>query len=696
MKSLPPVRSLLSLAVTSALMGTSFIVTHAAEADTTETGTASTSTVLTPAYSVSPTGLMIEITKSQPQALSQSLQTLQPAPVTDGGELLKSLNGISGTRMGGRAIDPIIRGQKQTAINVLLDGAYLHGGCPNRMDPPTTYTAVDSYDWITVIKGNRTVQYGGGGSGGTVLFERKWPQFNDKPVTGSASSSYESQGGKWELAADIAAGSEQGYIRVIGHTAEGDNYEDGDGNEVRSAYKSQSGTLMAGYALSNNTRIQGSFEKAEETDVLFPGAGMDSPYARSENIRLKLDHQFTNGSFKTLKAELYQSDVEHLMDNYSLRDLTAAMKMDAPSTSDTQGGRIVLTGISNRIDWLAGLDLQKNTRNANQQLPMMMSKIAGIQWPDAEIQQVGLFGEAEYAIDAKNRIKGGLRIDQVETKANRVSEAFTGGMMAGKTPEMLYGTGETDQEESNVGGFIHWNHNINALFQWETIISRSVRTADATERYIATSKWIGNPELEPEKHHQLEGILSVNMGAAKGSLSGWVNKVDDYILRSNISGKDRYSNVDATLMGIEAEASHRINANWLFSTQLAWIKGENDDNGEALSQISPLELRAKARYLQNNWQTGIELISAAKQDEVCLYDDANCGGQDVRKTPSYWVANLDAQYQIQKGLSLEAGINNLFDENYTLHESRNDTFNPNPIQVAEPGRSVWLKAHYKF
>jgi len=92
MKSLPPVRSLLSLAVTSALMGTSFIVTHAAEADTTETGTASTSTVLTPAYSVSPTGLMIEITKSQPQALSQSLQTLQPAPVTDGGELLKSLN----------------------------------------------------------------------------------------------------------------------------------------------------------------------------------------------------------------------------------------------------------------------------------------------------------------------------------------------------------------------------------------------------------------------------------------------------------------------------------------------------------------------------------------------------------------------------------------------------------------------------
>lgn len=677
-----PVRSLLSLAVASALTGTPFAL---AQAETTTDN-----------------ALVIEITKGKPQqTLSQPLNEVQPAPVTDGGELLKSINGLSGSRMGGRAIDPIIRGQKQTAVNVLLDGAYLHGGCPNRMDPPTTYTAVDSYDWVTVIKGNRTVQYGGGGSGGTVLFERKWPRFmdnagNPKPVTGSVSSSYETNGEKWELAADVATGSDQGYLRVIGHTAEGDNYDDGDGNEVRTGYESQSGTLMGGYAISNNTRLQASFEKTEETDVLFPGAGMDSPYARAENIRLKLDHSFTDGSLKTLKAELYQSDVEHLMDNYSLRPFTASMKMDAPSTSDTQGGRIVLTGVTNRIDWLAGIDLQENIRNANQQLPMMMDKIAGIQWPDATIRQIGLFAEAETAVNAKNRIKGGLRVDQVEASASRSDEAFTGGMMAGKTPENLYGTTNTDQEETNVGGFAQWSHTINPFFQWDTIVSRSVRTADATERYIATSKWIGNPELDPEKHHQLEGILSVQYGAAKGSVSGWVNKVDDYILRSNVTGKDRYSNVDATLMGLEAEASHRINANWLFSTQLAWLKGENDDNGEALSQISPLELRAKARYLQDNWQAGLELVSAAKQDEVCLNSDTDCGGQDVRETPSYWVANLDARYQVNQSLSLDAGINNLFDKDYTLHESRNSSFDPEPVQVAEPGRSVWMKARYRF
>ncbi|MCK5359539.1 MAG: TonB-dependent receptor plug domain-containing protein, partial [Gammaproteobacteria bacterium] len=90
----------------------------------------------------------------------------------DGGEFLRQINGVSGSRFGGRGIDPIIRGQSQTRLNVLLDGAYIHGGCPNRMDPPTSWAALETYEEVIVIKGVQTLQYGGGGSGGTVLFNR--------------------------------------------------------------------------------------------------------------------------------------------------------------------------------------------------------------------------------------------------------------------------------------------------------------------------------------------------------------------------------------------------------------------------------------------------------------------------------------------------------------------------------------------
>ncbi|MEJ2423830.1 MAG: TonB-dependent receptor plug domain-containing protein, partial [Candidatus Thiodiazotropha sp.] len=166
----------------------------------------------------------------------------------DSADFLRNINGVSGVRMGGHGIDPIIRGQSQTRLNILMDGAYIHGGCPNRMDPPTAYSAMESYDSVTVIKGSQTVLYGGGGSGGTVLFERKPPQFEaGKNYQGSIDAGYKSNSESKEFSADAAAGSSLGYIRGVVGYQDADNYEDGDGNEVRSAFTNKSGNLILGY-----------------------------------------------------------------------------------------------------------------------------------------------------------------------------------------------------------------------------------------------------------------------------------------------------------------------------------------------------------------------------------------------------------------------------------------------------------------
>ena len=86
---------------------------------------------------------------------------------------------------GGHGTDPVIRGLGQTRLNILLDGAYVHGGCPNRMDPPTAYAPMGSYEEITVIRGTQTLEYGGGGPGGTLLFERVTGRFDsDKMARG--------------------------------------------------------------------------------------------------------------------------------------------------------------------------------------------------------------------------------------------------------------------------------------------------------------------------------------------------------------------------------------------------------------------------------------------------------------------------------------------------------------------------------
>ena len=636
--------------------------------------------------------LVIEINRGLPHletAVRQSTASVQASPVSDGGELLQSLTGVSAIRMGGRALDPVIRGQKETQLNILLDGGYIHGGCPNRMDPPTAYTSVDSYDRVTVIKGNRTVIYGGGGSGGTVLFERDWPMIDEKGYSGKVSGSYRGNGEQWELGADLAAGSDDGYIRFIAHEGESENYEDGAGQEVSSKYDSQSTTILGGVRLGENTTLQASFEKSDEEDVLFPGAQMDSPYADAENSRIKLTHQFTQGALRELKIEAYQSDVIHLMEN---------SMMSSPSTSDTQGMRVVVDAQLNDMDWVLGADIQNNERNA---VAYMKSNgmAAFSQWPGVEIKQAGLFLEGSKVLSQDDVLKGGLRYDRVEASASRATETF--GMT---TPSARYlavnGSSETDSNENNIGGFASWTHRLNNQYTVETTFSRSVRTADATERYVAKTSgmtpWIGNPLLAPEKHHQLEAVLASKHESLNWSLTGWINYVDDYILRHKSGGTERYNNVDARLYGIEADIAYRIDENLTLGTAFTWLQGENRDDSQDLSRISPLELKTTLDYQKQQWKAGVEWKLVAAQNNVCLSSDPNCGGQDVRQTPGYGLVNLHGEYASDNGMTIAMGIDNLFDKDYTLHESRDYVLDANPIQVAEPGQNIWLRVSASF
>ncbi|MGD9223314.1 MAG: TonB-dependent receptor plug domain-containing protein [Desulfobacteraceae bacterium] len=145
--------------------------------------------------------------ETAPTATVVPLEEATTGIPADAADLLRDINGVSGVRMGGHGIDPIIRGQSQTRLNILLDGAYIHGGCPNRMDPPTAYSAMESYDSVTIIKGSQTVRYGGGGSGGTVLFERRPPQFEpDKNYLIRIDTGYKSNSDTKDFSADVAAG----------------------------------------------------------------------------------------------------------------------------------------------------------------------------------------------------------------------------------------------------------------------------------------------------------------------------------------------------------------------------------------------------------------------------------------------------------------------------------------------------------
>ena len=160
-----------------------------------------------------------------------STDSLIKATPADGGEWLLQVPGVSGVKMGGHGIDPVIRGQKHNQLNILLDGAYVHGGCPNRMDPPTSYASSEIYDDVTVLKGVQTLIYGAGGSGGTVLFDRKAPTFEEgEKVKGKYGAGYRSNGKAWDAFADVATGNNNQYLRGTISAKEAEAYDDGNGD----------------------------------------------------------------------------------------------------------------------------------------------------------------------------------------------------------------------------------------------------------------------------------------------------------------------------------------------------------------------------------------------------------------------------------------------------------------------------------
>lgn len=672
----------------------------------------------------------LEVTADRPDDLPPAtfvapIVEVTPGIPADGGDLLRSVPGVSGARMGGLGIDPIIRGQTAGQLNILIDGAYAFGGCPNRMDPPTVYVDLDNYDSVTVIKGSQTVRYGGGGTGGTVLFERDTPRFDPGEVfrarfTGGITDNSHTG----NLGADVTVGTPEGFARATGQYQTADNYNDGNGDPVRSAYNTEGAGLSLGLTPNDDARAVLSYDRTHDWDVLYAGAGMDGIYSDSDQWRLRLGQDTPIGPFAAVKAELYSVAVDHLMDNYSLRPLTGMFKMRAPSTADTAGGRLTADLEAMGMNWTLGTDYLQVDRDATRFWNYRSAAVDvpnSYLWPDVVNSDLGLFVEIERPLTEQSRLTAGLRYDRTEASVSQSrAELVPVGPAWVRSAEQLYrayyGVGAEDTDEDNLGGFLTFAHNLNDGLSFSVGVSRTLRSADATERYIASNaapstvasnqRWVGNPGLDPEAHHQISVTLAKVAEHWDTQLDLFYDRVDDYILRDRAHGQPGilladgtfiYRNVDAELTGGEWTGSIEFARHWRAGASLAYVYAQNRTDSTPIAQTPPLGGTVSLDYLAERWSVGTKLNWNDTQDRVD--DDPFTGsGLDVGPTAGWWILDLYGQARISKFATLSLGVDNLFDRAYAyaVNRANVDPFNPGPVQVNEPGRQLWARASLDF
>ena len=623
--------------------------------------------------------LLIQVTEGQRAAVGSSSMASEPI------QRLTSNPAVSLSRMGGRGLEPIIRGQSQERVDVLLDGIRVEGACPNRMDPPTSRLSSALAPSLQVRTNNQTLRWGPV-TGGQILATTAAPVFNGNSTTGQVTLGGADNGDGKLANAAAAVGSDDAWLRLSGGYDEANDYEDGSGNKVRSAYENAEGRVDGAWTAQNGLYIKSMVSRQEESDVKYAGAGMDAPQTDTDLYRLELGAPLAKGEWSLLA---WQADVDHIMDNFSLRQLPAdKKKMQTDSTTQTRGLRFILDqSPTSLIDWAAGVDVETNDWDATLlNVDGAMPKAVSLMWPGVERERVGVFAEVFLRLGSAAKVGAGLRYDRVEMDATKADQAVG---MGPTSPLALYGVSNAKVNDDNVSGFASAEWRLPRQQGLTLTASRSVRSPGVTERYIArntmSDSWIGNPQLDTEKHHKLELELSGQSGQWNWKPVVWADQVDDFVLRYLATPKDtRYKNIDARLLGVEANLGWS-DGTWSSNSALAAVRGENRDDNKALAQIPPLQFVQTLGWQQQGHSIEAQWQLARRQDRIDL-----ASGLDAGTSPGYGVFNLFGSHPLTGYLTFNWALDNLFDNTWAPHVSRrnSDPFNTEAVRVNEPGRTV--------
>lgn len=632
------------------------------------------------------------------------------------GELFQGINGFSLIKRGNYAVDPSFRASQYEQLNVQIDGGTkAFHACPNRMDPVTTLVNPEEVTKIEIIKGPFSVRYGNTFAG-LINLVTKTPAYNEKKISGSLSSGYESNGKS--IVNMLELGTKIKKFDFTGNVSYRDygNYEDGNQNEIPSSFRSTNYGLKAGYDITENQRLQASFKQNFGRDVLHAGLPMDTDEDNSTLAALDYKWNSAHKTFKSLTSKLYYSYVDHTMSNTRRPSF---MMMEAVSNVEalTYGGKIETKWqFSPKVVLFTGVDMVNLSRDGGRDrlvkvmngnpLPMPMSFYDKV-WQDSYTNDTGVFAEAKIKTSDKSVVTIGSRMDFITAEAKDLDPTF-----AALYPNL------DKQTEANYSGTVSYKYTFNPNYNIEFSFGRGTRAATIEERYIAffnigrdTYEYVGNPYLKPEVNNQFEigfnGKHNFNsfVSQLRFGSSVFYSIYENYILGVVDESLTRkynpttppvhpkvFRNIDNALKtGFEIYANADFANHFNFSTEISYTYTENKDFNESLPLTPPLITRLKLSYEIKKFWASAQYTLTAKQNKISYsYDEIATSG--------YEVMDIKLGYKPFESLSLGAGVLNLFDQYYNNHLTFafNNVAGYGRVPITEPGRNFTFFVNYKF
>lgn len=620
------------------------------------------------------------------QVVTDPKQPRQPIPASDAADYLKTIPGFSAIRSGGSNSDPVFRGQFGSRLPLLTNGASLLGACGSRMDAPSSYISPETYDQLTVVKGPQTVIWGPGASAGVVRFDRLPPEFSAPGVRFSANA-LGATSGRNDQTAELEAGNAQMYLRGTAHRSEAQDYKDGSGQRIHSAWNKWNADLALGLTPDAQTLLEFSVG-AGDGHARYAGRSMDGAKFQRAGWGLRLEKQNLNAWLTKLEAQAYSNHVNHVMDNYSLRPFTPSGGISMPMATNvrrtTTGGRVAATlKPDERWQLITGFDAQRSPLEWRSGTPA--TPYQEREWiDDAKLSNLGWFSEINWQATERTRWVGGVRLDHAQAQRypaavddHRSRRALPGAFLRWE-----------QRLESGTTVYAGFGHVQRFPDYWE-LIAPSNSASDKGNTFVS---------LKPEKTTQLD--LGAHWKGEGWQLwaSGYMGVVKDFILFEYAGKRSVVRNVDAATAGFELSGQYRLSASWNAQATLAGTWARNRTDGRPLPQIPPAELRLGLDYSEGAWSAGALWRMASAQRRYAQ-GQGNAVGKDFGASSGFGVLSMHAGYRLNEKFKLLLGIDNVLNKTYAEHLNLagNAGFGfAGGRRINEPGRTVWLRADMKF
>ena len=641
------------------------------------------------------------------------------------------------------------RGMFGPRINVRVDGMLIHGGGPNWMAPPLHHIPAGLMQDLTVEQGIPSISTGGG-IGGAATAHWKRPAYNisnDWKFSGDTETALSSVDSGSSVSGVFGLSSANQRIYAVGSFDEGDDYESAKGKVSATEYDRDVYGLGYGFSKGGH-EFEVNIHKIKTEDTGTPSLPMDIDWFNTE---------VWNASYKTdlngigLEVRVYGSKIDHGMSNSLLRPTPDFSSLMLPPFIGDDARSVVTdseeSGFKVALDWavgngtvITGIEGKDGKHNAAVYDPDFAPFFVN-NFNDSDVESLAVFGEWSSLIGKNWYVEAGFRSEEVDMSTGTV-DAFPARLVdmdpakwpMGTPPRAVwllrqnFNNADRSQNDRNLDWVLKSRYQATGNLVVELGIARKNRSPLYQERYLWIpleanaglgdgNNYVGNPLLEPEESHQIELGFDWSFGDFYFSPRIFRRQVDDYIqgvsatnmavigVSANANGDPTpliFANTEAEFNGVDATFGAKINDSWRLEGVVSIVNADREDISDSLYRVAPDNLRLSLLYEANTFNAKFEQVFIAEQHQLSrtnTFDPLNVNNSFVN-TDSYSLTNVFLTWMLDENLTVSAGAENLFDEDYVDHLTG---FNrvlssrvPRGSRMFGPGRNLFGRVQYRW